>query len=95
MLKWFREVAPIQKKLSLGFGFQVLMTASCFAVICSIAQNLMSVSTAFIICGVIVSISALAAYVTRQVIARPLAATVQRIESLAERHQRADRVHRA
>jgi methyl-accepting chemotaxis protein len=83
MLKWFREVAPIEKKLNLGLGFQVLATISCFAAVFCVGENLMSLSAALTICGLLVSISTLAAYLTRQAIAIPLSATILRIESLA------------
>ncbi len=83
MLKWFREIAPIEKKLSLGLGFQVLTTASSFALIFCVGQNLVSIYTAMILCGVIITVSAAVAYLTRQTIAIPFAVTVERIESLA------------
>ena len=83
MLKWFKENAPIEQKLSLGLGLLVLASLSCFAVVFCVGENLLSLSAALTICGLLACVSMLAAYVTHQAVAAPLNTTILRIESLA------------
>ena len=83
MFYWFREVAPIEKKLNLGLGFLVLALLSSFALLLGVNEGLLSASTAVTICALLAAFAMLAAYLTWQAIAAPLSAVVQRIETLA------------
>lgn len=83
MIAWFREIAPIRRKLSVAFSLE-----SGLILVCLLAVLVANLSPAFLPFSVLVCIaafvvSALAGYSMRRLIADPYVLTVERMEALA------------
>ena len=83
MLRWFRETAPIRRKLTIAFGSQTVLVALCGGAALLVSSGTLAPVTAAEICGAALLVSAALGVTMRKTIADPYVATVVRMEGLA------------
>jgi methyl-accepting chemotaxis protein len=83
MLRWFRETAPIRRKLSVAFSLQAILVAICGGCELLVTSGRLSASTAADICGAALLVSIGLGVILRKNIADPYVTTVVRMEGLA------------
>jgi methyl-accepting chemotaxis protein len=83
MLRWFRETAPIRRKLTISFGSQTVLVALCSGATLFVSSGMLAPATAAEICGGALLVSAVLGLTMRKTIADPYVATVIRMEGLA------------
>ncbi len=83
MLRWFRETAPIRRKLSVAFSLQAILVAICGGSELLVTSGRLSASTGAELCGAALLLSVGLGVVLRKNIADPYVTTVVRMEGLA------------
>ena len=83
MLRWFRETAPIRRKLPLRFSLQAILVAPFAEPLLLATSGTLPASTAAELCGGALLLSICLGVVLRKAIADPYVATVVRMEGLA------------
>jgi methyl-accepting chemotaxis protein len=83
MLRWFRETAPIRRKLTIAFGSQSILVALCGGSTLLVSSGTLPPVTAAEICGGALLASVALGVTMRKTIADPYIATVVRMEALA------------
>jgi methyl-accepting chemotaxis protein len=83
MLKWFRETAPIRRKLSIAFSLQAILILSCLITALATVQKPALAQISWIVCAAALVVSAVLGIVMRHAIVDPYVATVVRMEALA------------
>jgi methyl-accepting chemotaxis protein len=83
MLRWFRETAPIRRKLSIAFSLQAILVALCGGAAFLAGSGRLAAGTAAELCGGALLVSIGLSFVLRKAIADPYVGTVVRMEGLA------------
>ncbi|MBE7209758.1 MAG: methyl-accepting chemotaxis protein, partial [Gluconacetobacter diazotrophicus] len=83
MMRWFREHAPIRRKLAIAFSLQTILVAAAGAAGLLAARGLLSFPAAAGTAAGVLAIGAAIGLAMRRAIAEPYVATVIRMEALA------------
>jgi methyl-accepting chemotaxis protein len=83
MLIWFRETAPIKRKLTIAFGLQVILASSLLFLPYLVDAQQMTIGAALAIGWTVVLVSAISGIRLGRTIATPYVETIKRMEALA------------
>jgi methyl-accepting chemotaxis protein len=83
MLTWFREYAPIYRKLSIVFSLYAGMLGLCCVSELLVVEGILTQLAAVAFCTTLTLVAVITGFILREAIAGPYVATVMRMEALA------------